>query len=285
MVDIDISNLEFRIQPQVLTKLSSLSESSEINYIQLEKVIQSDQNLVGVLLKMVNSSFYSRGNTISSLKTALSILGFKLIKTLAMTFSTQMIFSGSTYTRFNKYVWKHSIVTAILCKWLNDKKNIADPEIVFLAGILHDIGKVVLSETDRKAFINVINDTTESGNYFHVIEKKYFQVDHNEAGEKIVESWNLSKDIGLACKYHELDSEIPADLLPRQKGLLQVLRVANYLSHKLDYGHLAYAEDDLAKKVITELGFNASNIEGLLQEAQDFLEVDDFSVYFLKKIG
>ncbi|MDA3955440.1 HDOD domain-containing protein [Oceanispirochaeta sp.] len=181
------------VMPDVATKVLSFAEDlDEVSFNELESLISMDPGLTAKILKVANSALYARQQQISRLQTAISLLGFKAIKSLVMLLTASNMFSKKPVSPFYKYFWQHSLITAFIAQKLCDMTGSTRiREEAFLAGLLHDIGQMSLYESQMNAydtimaFINVNEEKTSSE------ETEIFGVNHREVGRRIMESWNF----------------------------------------------------------------------------------------------
>ena len=126
--------------PAVAHKISKMVENDNTSAAQLGKIISTDQAISGRVLRLVNSSFYGFPGRISSISNAIVLLGFDVVKSL--------IISVSVFEMMEKGMiglWEHSLGCAIASRIIAKKVKDCDPEEISVAGLLHDIGKVVVS--------------------------------------------------------------------------------------------------------------------------------------------
>lgn len=117
--DIDFKSLKLPVHPQALSAILQLDDHTEMNFRELDSLIRVDQGISAGILKLANSSFYSRGNKVTSLQNAISLLGFKLIRSMVVLLTTKSLFELGNYEKFRILVYRHSIVVAIASKtWL-----------------------------------------------------------------------------------------------------------------------------------------------------------------------
>ncbi|RME91096.1 MAG: HDOD domain-containing protein, partial [Candidatus Hydrogenedentota bacterium] len=194
----------------------------------------SDMNLSALIFKMANSSFYSRGRQIDSFKHAIAILGFNVIKTIAIAAASEVLFLSDSNPVYRRLIWSHSLVTGILSRVLGKEfpkqEKDFDAEKFFLSGLFHDIGKVVLNYFDRKNYHLVIAEVEENPIDFPESEKKHVDTTHVEAGILACDAWGLPTYVKDVIADHES---------PFQEGEpanLSYVRAANFLSKHLGYG-------------------------------------------------
>lgn len=253
---LDFKNIKLPFQPHVLSAVLRLQGDHMMNFHDLNNLIKSDQNLTTLILKIANSSFYFRGNQITTLEQAIGMIGFQTVISFSMAASIKNAYESANYSRFRKFVWQHSIVTGIISKNLAVRLHFEQyKEEAFIGGAIHDIGKVVLNNLDRKKFIEVINEVMETNIPFHVAEEKHFGYNHNEVGLKCIEHWRLPVIYKLITGYHNYPEKVLETIASEEERILLLLvcygdvlaklykygfpteedkRVLNYVSGKLN---------------------------------------------------
>lgn len=172
------------VMPDIAAKIISIPEDNiDISFKELENMIKVDPGLATKILKVANSAMYARQKEVTSLQAAITLLGFKTIKSLVFLVSASNMFKKDNSREFFKSFWKHSILTAFLSQNIAVRtgfKRLSDE--IFLAGLLHDIGKVPLYQADPELFYR-ITDTNS--------EKMIYNADHKEIGGAVLNSWSF----------------------------------------------------------------------------------------------
>ena len=134
--------------PVVANRVISLIDNPQAGWSDVSRVIEHDQSLTANVLKLANSAYYGFSREISTIKQAVSLLGFNTISQLVMCASVfDMFKGGKTSVFFNrKEFWKHSIACALASQIIAKKTDYPKSEIAFTGGLLHDIGKVALDK-------------------------------------------------------------------------------------------------------------------------------------------
>ena len=160
------------VMPDIAAKIISIPEDNiDISFKELEDLIIVDPGLTTRILKVANSAMYARQKEITSLQTALTMLGFKTIKSLVFLVSASSMFKKGKEKEFYQYFWKHSIMTAFLAKHLALKAGFKrQTDESFLAGLLHDIGRVALFHSDNELYMAAANEKNEE-KYFKTTKK------------------------------------------------------------------------------------------------------------------
>ena len=193
-----------------------------------------DPGLTAKILKVANSALYARQQQITRLQTAITLMGFKAIKSLVMLLTASHMFNKRLVTPFYKYYWQHSLITAFIAQKLCDISGAARiRDEAFLAGLLHDIGQISLYESDTTgydAIMKFLNIDEESTCRAEVIA---FGVNHRQIGRKIMESWNFPSIFAdTAGEHGNVNIQSP------HKELIVTVSIADLLTsvlHELDF--------------------------------------------------
>jgi len=177
--------------PDVALKIISFAEDNiDISFNDLEELIRIDTAITSKILKVANSAMYARQNQIKSLQKAISLLGFKTIKSLVLIISATSAFKPEGNQPFFKDFWTNSVLTAFYAKELAAILFDSDTaEDVFLAGLIHKIGQVALYR-HNKEYYRYIKTESDLLNITD-IEEFYFKVNHKELGSKILKTWSF----------------------------------------------------------------------------------------------
>jgi len=163
----------------------------------LVTVIKMDPILTGKVLKLVNSAYFSLSQEVTSLERAIIMLGLNTIKNLALSTAVLDQFSGHKFktSGFNAdEFWKHSLAVAVAAKILAIKLDIPKRfrEEFFIAGLLHDIGKLIIARFYPNEMSAIIKNVSEMKMSMLLFENREINFTHPEIGEKIGEKWKLS---------------------------------------------------------------------------------------------
>ncbi|MCP5109008.1 MAG: HDOD domain-containing protein, partial [bacterium] len=135
---------------------------------------------------------------------AINLLGFSTLKSILMAYFMRNLYQLSGKNEIKNFLWQHSIAVAVFCKNLAIRLG-APPEEAYLAGLLHDVGKMVLYLDNPDNYAKVV-EAVENGEEFIDAENKFFQFSHADAGYFLMEKWRFSqllKDVAL--HHHEFE--------------------------------------------------------------------------------
>ena len=187
------------------------SEDYQIN--DLIRLIETDITLSSRCLQTVNSAIYGLKSEISSIKRAVVMLGAKTVAEIAVQTSLGKALDHdlSGYHSGRDDLWRHGLCTAIASKQVATQLlDASTAEIAYTAGLLHDIGKIIISELLIEAR-TTINEKISEDSYSSFLEKEVemFGIEHAEVGALIAESWNLPDVLVNVIRYHHHPSKAP----------------------------------------------------------------------------
>jgi putative nucleotidyltransferase with HDIG domain len=196
-----IDNDEFPVIeiPDNIMKTMGLLNNPEFDYSEVAGLINHSPAMAGEFIKVINSSLYSRGLVINDLKLALPRMGKENIKALLYMYSTKMSFAGDPLlNKLAEDIVDHSYSVAIISSYLS-QRYYPDPDGAFLAGLLHDIGKLgilkSISETyklPRKVDFEMTLDVFDN----------ILPPLHEKAGKFLAENWKVNKIVIAAIEHH-----------------------------------------------------------------------------------
>ncbi len=203
-----MSDLEDRIKdisdlltlPDVVSKINSLVRDPDTSAADITMVISTDIALSAKVLKLVNSPFYGFNRRITSINYAIVILGFNAIRNLALSAFMYDIYSTSNAIFDTREFWRFSICCAAGSQAIAKKIGYAGVDDAFMAGLLHDIGLVIMSQYFKDDFAKVINRTHSEGILVSEAEKLEIDYTHCEVGALLLDRWNLPDDIISVCR-------------------------------------------------------------------------------------
>ncbi|MCS6893048.1 MAG: HDOD domain-containing protein [Deltaproteobacteria bacterium] len=191
----------------------------------IQEVIQSDEAFSSRIIRIANSVYYDRGNRAKTVPEALVIIGLAEAKTFLSSTYLSELFSQTHGLR--ALLWHHNIAVAILTKWLNSIFHLVEPDLAFLAGLMHDIGKLMMHIRLGPDYEKIIEKAGRLG--FCEAETEVFPFDHTDVGLFIAEEWRFSDELKSALKLHHESTLSP--------GLSWLVQFADLTSHALGIAH------------------------------------------------
>jgi len=221
---------ELAALPQVVMKVIDLTNNPRSTAADLEKVIGTDQGFAAKVLTLANSAYYGLPRRVSSIREAVMFLGFKTVRSIAMTITSFNMFLGKSdsISLAKREIWRHSLNTAVISKSLATLIREVIPEEAFVAGLLHDIGKTLLDQYVHEDFLSIMEYIKEHQVTFIEVERQLMPFDHAQVGREVVIRWNLPLILAEAIGFHH--EPIRAVLNP---SLTATVSMANLLAHSL----------------------------------------------------
>ena len=219
--------------PEVVVRILALLNDSASEPAEVEEYLQYDHVLVGKVLAMANSSFLGLRRQVKSIREAVLVLGYSTLRVLVLASSaTRMLRDDySCYGHEERGLWRHALVVGVGARTLARLLELSDGdrEELFLAGLLHDIGKTVLAPYLQARKVTISQATMS----IVETELRTVGIDHAEAGALVAAKWNLSPTVQELLKHHHDAIETEGLKLP-----LAVLRTADALAHERGAGYL-----------------------------------------------
>ncbi len=219
--------------PRTVLRITELINNPATSARDLAGVITDDQVLTVRLLRLVNSSFYGFPQRISTVTGAVVLLGFDAIRHLLLTTSIFELFSaGKTPNRRDQEaLWDHSLACAVGAKVIGDRIGYDRIEELFVAGLLHDIGKIVALVYANRWFDRVAARVKEEDCLMVEAEQETTGTTHAEIGSLLARRWNLpSKLVAVIAHHHD---PCGAEPFGREAA---VVHLADIFARALDYG-------------------------------------------------
>ncbi len=211
-----------------------LCADNEIPIPRLVKLISSDQSLSSQVLRVANSSYFNYPRTIYSLDRAIVILGFNLLRDIAVSLSIYSLYKGFKANNFFsvKDLWRHSLITGFTMKCLAEQYNPEDKDLLYIGGLLHDIGKLAILKTLNKDYYFVLEKSKKESKRLVDIEQKFFGFNHADVGSELLERWNLPSSIVLMAKNHHSPDEF--EMTYDSGSWVRLVYLGNLLAHLVE---------------------------------------------------
>ena len=172
--------------PGIVTRIAEMVDSPETTGRQLGREIAKDQVISAKVLKLVNSGFYGFSEPISTIQHAVTLLGFNTVKSLVLSSTVLDLMKDSL-----PGLWEHSLACARTCSIIAGHIELDEQEEISTAGLLHDLGKVILRQTMEREFRRIATYVDRADMLFYQAEEKVLGVSHGEMGGWLLEKWAL----------------------------------------------------------------------------------------------
>lgn len=202
--------------PDTAVKLMNVINDPSSTVNDIVDTVKYDQAVTAEVLKLCNSAYFGLSRTITSLSEAMLRLGTVKVLQLVMSVHTNALLSREQtgYGLDPGVLWKHSVAVALAATCVAKRLNVTNVNLVFTAGLLHDIGKVVLNEYVAEDFAKIVHTVKENKKSFVEAEQEILGFSHQEIGAKIAEMWSLPDAIVRCVRFHHDPGELdPPDPL------------------------------------------------------------------------
>ncbi len=215
--------------PAAAIRILRVVDDPRTNLVDLEKAVALDPVLMAQVLKVANSAYFGLARTVGSLRQALFVLGFRTVRSMALSLAAMTM--GSSERPWRRRVWRRSIRSCHAMRQLGEHihwDDFADP---FAVGLLHKMGMLLLLVIEDKAYSDALDRHRWGSPELLQAEEHFFGFDHVQIGAACLERWNLPEDVCLAVRYQENPGELPDNESARQ--LADMLWLATRLERRL----------------------------------------------------
>jgi len=219
--------------PTVVSKMLKIIDNRKTSADTLARLISSDQALTAKVLKLANSAYYGYQREISTVNMAIVVLGFNTVKEMGLGLSVIDVFknplSGAAGFDAVKF-WEHGAACGVASRMLAKNSGSRFSGEAYVAGLLHDMGKLILNQYFGEDFLNVLKEAQNSD--LESAEKKLLEVTHGEIGAWLAEKWNLPAMICDTVKHHHQPWNAVID-----PSFVAIITLADLLCHRIDKGN------------------------------------------------
>lgn len=235
-----ISNVkELPPAPRVLCKLLAALSQPDSDTVEVVQLITYDPALTATVLKMCNSAFLGSSTPASDLNEAVQRIGFNQIYKIVASVSGSRMLSPAQkgYGFAAGELWKHSVAAGIASQCVAEDSG-DDATTVFTAGLLHDLGKIVLAGALTEQYTQLVTETETHQHSLLEAEQALLGVQHAEIGARLLTHWNFAEDLVAGVGFHHQPSG--AGVHARTASCLYL---GNMIAHFMgfSYGHQAFA--------------------------------------------
>jgi putative nucleotidyltransferase with HDIG domain len=239
---------ELPASPAIVSAVMGLTANLNASVEDVGEVLAADATLAAKVLKLSNSSFYGRSRSVSSIKEAILILGFYTLRSMVIASSTHSIYYRKDNAQFSEKLWNHSLASGMACRIVARRIQHSRIEEIFMAGLLHDIGKVVLGQKLTVVYDSIVKEVERSGRGFQAIELEKLGFDHAVVGATILKKWNFPKELVEGVEYHH---DTPDDT-HSEVSIGSVVAFSNLLAKQIAGGFAEPAVDCLSRHPVAE---------------------------------
>jgi len=251
--------------PHVAAKILRLANDPGTRMDDLQNAIFADPALTSRILMIANSAYYGLRRKVDTLSDALFILGMEAVKNLSIAVATKEIYN--VHGIIEQKLWEHAIGVSIAAGLVGGKQRAfkVPAEECIVAGLLHDIGKAVMNQSQPQRYAMVVEKVYDERTPFYAAEFDMFGFTHSEVGALLFKEWGLPQELIEMVQHHNRCHEIDAP--GEAEALCKVVSFADCLCLRLGVGYRGpmpeLCPDDSAKK--DALGLTPEDVEEITE--------------------
>ena len=218
--------------PAVALKFSEAIKNPLTSNNDLEKIVSEDSALAAKVLMISNSALFNFPSKIDTISKAITIIGHKQLSEIILSCSIVAMFKDIPQDVIDMDMfWKHSIAVATTSRILASYRREQNIEKFFTAGLLHDIGKLIIFVEAPKYATEVITKSANTHELMHKVEKDELGFDHAKLGAMLLKKWKLPEEIVSTVYYHHMPSISSRDIVGPS-----IVHIADIITHALQLG-------------------------------------------------
>lgn len=218
--------------PAAVSELLASFENEDVDVSRIAQLIGRDQGLTARVLRVANSSFYGLQSRVSTINEAVVVLGFRAVRSMVLAVGLSGTFRGDQCKGFDALAQlRHGIGVGLAARALA-KLSGHNAELAFTAGILHDVGQLVLAANFSKQYAATLAYRCQHDCLLVVAERDVLSIDHGEVGGLLAEVWRFPPALREALAEHHAPANAPAG------SLADVVHVADAIAHGLGLSQL-----------------------------------------------
>mgnify|MGYP006281360571 CR=1 FL=1 len=272
-VDIQITDQDLPVLSVVATEALEMLKDPEVSNSKLETLIRRDPSLTQRVLHTANSPFYAGRAESQTISQAILRLGLRQLRNVIIIAATGELFHQDD--PIAQAMWEHSVATAIASANLSEALGQAHSEEAFIAGMLHDVGKMIIYRQHPEIYQPLIRQAEQDQCGILEIEEntfKYFT--HVSVGGLVIRKWNLAEPIAEAARFHHLlEHQMPTPNNMVNPPQCCIVSLANVLVTSLGHSLAHRPIESLSELFcVQRLGLNADRLDAITREIAELLE-------------
>ncbi|MFH1147047.1 MAG: HDOD domain-containing protein [Pseudomonadota bacterium] len=252
--------------PEIVIKVEKLARSDSASARDLAKIMDHDPSLTARVLKVANSVIYGGRNPITSVTYAVARIGFTEVRNIALSLSVLKLFTSKGFVDYAKF-WKHSLAVAFASRALQRHVRAVNDSTddLFVMGLLHDIGIVLLDQFFPKVYHPVLDIAAKDSTSLSELEKESLGIDHAKVGSLLLERWRLPETVVEAVRCHHFP-----DMAKQARIGAQVVHLANFMCNNqgIDNGIEAFPSG-FSQSSWHDTGLSVDDIPKLIDEVNE----------------
>lgn len=259
--------------PATLARIIQITNSPETTAEQVAHVVKLDQSLSTKVLRLANSAYYGRRMKAETVTDAVVTLGFSSVRNLAASASViDALFPKRLFAGFSwQDMWVHSVTCAVAAESLYtriSRSSMGSNESAFVAGLLHDVGKLILARALPQRFLQVVDAVREYNFEMVRAETNLLSTNHAKIGGELADQWEFPTKLrdGVAC-HHDPDSS------SEHADLARAVQAGNMLAKRMSRNYIQGVPVDYSLKEIADTaGLPVGEMDYIVTQVRDRLQ-------------
>lgn len=215
--------------PEVFLRIEKVIHDPRSNARDVAVVLETDPALAARVLKVANSAFFQWSQPVSSVWQAVARLGLHETRRLCLAMAVVKAFVRRSVLINHREFWVHSMTVGAAARALVDMTSASgiDRDAAFTAGLLHEIGALVLDQHFQQLYAAICNEAKRRKRAIHLVEYESLKCDHADVGAFLLERWRFPAELASAVRHHHRAGEAG-----ESKTLCEIVQVADFLCSK-----------------------------------------------------
>jgi len=269
--------------PTIYSRVTEMVQDPRSSVSDVSRVVGQDQVVVSKLLRLVNSSFYGLRQSVSTVQRAMTIIGFRSLKEMLLALTVLPLLdkcSEGTSVDLAQF-WAHSVGCAAAGRVLSKTLRVSEPEEMFTAGLLHDVGKIAQLRFMEEEFVQLLERAGEENVPLYVLEPEVLGFDHSAVGRILAEKWRFPEKLAEIVACHHVPAT--AARFPREVAMIHL---ADIICRACLMGEVPDARvPPLDRKAWTTLGLKKEQLAPIMRETAEEFEKGMAFLFAVKDQG
>ena len=254
--------------PDVCMRLFELIHSPKTGAKEISEVVSVDPNLTTRLLRMANSSFYNFSRKIDTVTRAVTVIGNAELYQLVLSISAVKTFNNipNELVQMETF-WRHSVYTGLLARALAVRANVLHPERLFVSGLMHDIGSLILYHQRPEAMRDILLLADGDEEVLYQAELERFEFSHASVAGHMMKKWQLPDELAEAVAWHH-----EPERAEQARIETYILYLANHLVNESEQGNFMgspKADIQISQAMLEEIGLQENELFFAFEEAAE----------------
>jgi putative nucleotidyltransferase with HDIG domain len=254
-----------------VTQVLKMTNSANVSLEHLAKPVMRDQALAIKILKLANSSIYSRGERIESLQKAILRIGLDGVRNSVLSVGVMDRFSNQVFNEHINFAhfWEHSIAVGVIATKLAASTGTMDSEAAFTMGLLHDLGRMIAAQHLDDVYTSVVETAAASLLPLEQVERRMLMLSHAEIAATVLRGWRLPEELVTPITLHHMSAANIRQHAPKHLGPCAVLALANRLAHAAMIGSSGNSAVYSTGPFLDTLGLKPGAVAKLVSDSVD----------------